>query len=134
MTMNETAAAKFVRPAAYRPLHTRLRIWARAVVDIALVLAWLPATLTGILLWDPAGFTPTGPGRGEREMLWGYTIFAGRGFSTKPYSISRIEDRNGNVRLSGALNVFWVLRLLPFAVIPVHPAHRSYRGCRSRAV
>jgi penicillin-binding protein 1A len=30
-------------------------------------------------------------------MLWGYTIFAGRGFSTKPYSISRIEDRNGNV-------------------------------------
>ena len=73
MTMKETAAAKFVRPAAHRPLHTRLRIWARAVVDIALVLAWLPATLTGILLWDPAGFTPTGPGRGEREMLWGYT-------------------------------------------------------------
>ena len=31
------------------------------------------------------------------EMLWGYSIFAGRGFSTKPYSISRIEDRNGNV-------------------------------------
>jgi penicillin-binding protein 1A len=30
------------------------------------------------------------------EMLWGYTIFAGRGFSTKPYYISRIEDRNGN--------------------------------------
>ncbi len=31
------------------------------------------------------------------EMLWGYTIFAGRGFSTRPYVISRIEDRNGNV-------------------------------------
>jgi len=31
------------------------------------------------------------------EMLWGYTVFAGRGFSTKPYFISRIEDRNGNV-------------------------------------
>lgn len=31
------------------------------------------------------------------EMLWGYTIFAGHGFSTKPYFISRIEDRNGNV-------------------------------------
>lgn len=31
------------------------------------------------------------------EMLWGYTIFAGRGWSTKPYCISRIEDRNGNV-------------------------------------
>jgi penicillin-binding protein 1A len=31
------------------------------------------------------------------EMLWGYSIFAGRGFSTKPYFINRIEDRNGNV-------------------------------------
>lgn len=31
------------------------------------------------------------------EMLWGYTIFAGGGFSTKPTFISRIEDRNGNV-------------------------------------
>lgn len=31
------------------------------------------------------------------EMLWGYTYFAGRGFSTKPNYISRIEDRNGNV-------------------------------------
>lgn len=31
------------------------------------------------------------------EMLWGYTIFAGRGFSTKPYCVTRIEDRNGNV-------------------------------------
>ncbi len=31
------------------------------------------------------------------EMLWGYSIFAGRGFSTKPITISRIEDRNGVV-------------------------------------
>ncbi len=31
------------------------------------------------------------------EMLWGYTVFAGGGFSTKPWYISRIEDRNGNV-------------------------------------
>jgi penicillin-binding protein 1A len=31
------------------------------------------------------------------EMLWGYTIFAGGGFSTKPTFINRIEDRNGNV-------------------------------------
>jgi len=31
------------------------------------------------------------------EMMWGYTMFAGRGFSTKPYFITRIEDRNGNV-------------------------------------
>ncbi|PZR27353.1 MAG: peptidoglycan glycosyltransferase [Citrobacter freundii] len=31
------------------------------------------------------------------EMMWGYSIFGGRGFTTKPYFISRIEDRNGNV-------------------------------------
>lgn len=31
------------------------------------------------------------------EMLWGYTVFAGRGFSTRPWYISRIEDRNGNI-------------------------------------
>jgi penicillin-binding protein 1A len=31
------------------------------------------------------------------EMLWGYTIFPGGGFSTKPTFINRIEDRNGNV-------------------------------------
>lgn len=31
------------------------------------------------------------------EMMWGYSVFAGHGFSTKPYFISRIEDRNGNV-------------------------------------
>ena len=31
------------------------------------------------------------------EMMWGYTVFAGGGFSTKPWYISRIEDRNGNV-------------------------------------
>jgi penicillin-binding protein 1A len=31
------------------------------------------------------------------EMLWGYTIFAGRGFATRPWYISRIEDRNGNI-------------------------------------
>jgi penicillin-binding protein 1A len=31
------------------------------------------------------------------EMMWGYSIFPGGGFSTKPFYISRIEDRNGNV-------------------------------------
>ncbi len=31
------------------------------------------------------------------EMMWAYSIFGGRGFSTKPYFINRIEDRNGNV-------------------------------------
>lgn len=31
------------------------------------------------------------------EMMWGYSIFPGHGFSTKPSYISRIEDRNGNI-------------------------------------
>jgi penicillin-binding protein 1A len=31
------------------------------------------------------------------EMLWGYTMFPSGGFSTKPYYISRIEDKNGKV-------------------------------------
>jgi len=31
------------------------------------------------------------------EMLWGYSMFPAGGFSTKPYYISRIEDKNGNV-------------------------------------
>ncbi|HTE29118.1 MAG TPA: transglycosylase domain-containing protein [Chryseolinea sp.] len=31
------------------------------------------------------------------EMMWGYTMFAGNGFSTKPFYITRIEDKNGNV-------------------------------------
>lgn len=39
------------------------------------------------------------------EMLWSYTIFGGRGFSTRPYFISRIEDRNGNVIKRFDLNV-----------------------------
>ena len=40
------------------------------------------------------------------EMMWGYSIFPGHGFSTKPTSISRIEDRNGNVikRFDGGSN------------------------------
>lgn len=31
------------------------------------------------------------------EMLWAYSMFPSGGFSTKPYFISRIEDRHGNV-------------------------------------
>jgi penicillin-binding protein 1A len=31
------------------------------------------------------------------EMIWGYTMFPSGGFSTKPYYIARIEDKNGNV-------------------------------------
>lgn len=35
------------------------------------------------------------------EMMWGYTMFPASGFSTKPYYISRIEDKNGNVLMRG---------------------------------
>lgn len=31
------------------------------------------------------------------EMLWGYTMFANSGYSTRPFYITRIEDKNGNV-------------------------------------
>ncbi|MBS1933830.1 MAG: transglycosylase domain-containing protein, partial [Bacteroidetes bacterium] len=31
------------------------------------------------------------------EMIWGYSMFPASGFSSKPYYISRIEDKNGNV-------------------------------------
>lgn len=31
------------------------------------------------------------------EMMWAYSMFPGHGFSTRPYFITRIEDRNGNV-------------------------------------
>jgi penicillin-binding protein 1A len=31
------------------------------------------------------------------EMLWGYSMFANRGISTKPIYITHIEDKNGNV-------------------------------------
>ncbi len=31
------------------------------------------------------------------EMMWGYSMFPGGGFSTKPVYITRIEDKNGNV-------------------------------------
>ncbi|MBS1946177.1 MAG: penicillin-binding protein [Bacteroidetes bacterium] len=31
------------------------------------------------------------------EMMWGYTMFSAGGFDSKPYYISRIEDKNGNV-------------------------------------
>lgn len=66
-------AEKYARTRQSRPLKTRIRVYARAVTDVFLVLLWLPATLTGILLWEPAGFVPEGPGKGERVMLWGLT-------------------------------------------------------------
>jgi len=61
-------AAKF-----RRPLRTRIRIYARAMTDVFLILLWLPATFTGLILWEPMGFVPEGPGKGERIMLWGLT-------------------------------------------------------------
>jgi penicillin-binding protein 1A len=30
-------------------------------------------------------------------MMWGYSMFAAGGFSSKPYYLSRIEDKNGNL-------------------------------------
>lgn len=73
MSISETAATKFAPHPNRRPMHTRIRIWSRAMVDIFLVLAWLPATITGVMLWAPAGLVPDGPGKGERVMLWGLT-------------------------------------------------------------
>jgi penicillin-binding protein 1A len=35
------------------------------------------------------------------EMLWGYTMFPSGGYSTKPFYILRIEDKNGNVLQRG---------------------------------
>ena len=31
------------------------------------------------------------------EMMWGYSMFPGGGFATKPVYLTRIEDKNGNV-------------------------------------
>jgi len=56
-----------------RPLKTRLRLYARAMSDMLLVLLWLPATLTGLMLWEPLGMVPAGPGKGEKVLLWGLT-------------------------------------------------------------
>lgn len=56
-----------------RPWKLRLRVYARSVTDVLLVLAWIPATFTGVILWAPVGLVPEGPGKGERIMLWGQT-------------------------------------------------------------
>jgi len=64
------------RPRARRALKARLRIYTRAITDIALILLWLPATFTGLILWETLGLVPEGPGKGERVMLWGLTTNA----------------------------------------------------------
>ena len=56
-----------------RPLKTRIRVYTRALTDLLLVLLWLPATITGFMLWEPLGVTPSSPGKGEKIMLWGLT-------------------------------------------------------------
>ena len=61
---------------ARRPLKTRLRVYSRAVTDISLVLLWLPATFSGVILWDGLGIVPESPGKGEKIMLWGLTTNA----------------------------------------------------------
>ncbi|MBI5949479.1 MAG: DUF4405 domain-containing protein [Chloroflexi bacterium] len=64
---------KYARTKHGRPLKTRIRVYTRALTDILLVLLWLPAALTGVLLWQPLGVVPDSPGRGEKIMLWGLT-------------------------------------------------------------
>jgi len=61
------------RPRTRRPLKVRLKVYARALTDISLVLLWLPATFSGVILWETLGIVPAGPGKGERVMLWGLT-------------------------------------------------------------
>ncbi|MFH1031397.1 MAG: DUF4405 domain-containing protein [Chloroflexota bacterium] len=47
----------------------RFKVYARAVVAIMLIVVWLLAAFTGLLLW----LTPTGPGSGQRVLLLGLT-------------------------------------------------------------
>ncbi len=56
-----------------RPLKTRIRVYTRALTDLLLVALWLPATVTGVMLWEPLGIVPGSPGKGEKIMLWGMT-------------------------------------------------------------
>lgn len=74
--MNTVAATQVVTPPQSRTrrrLKIRLRLYTRVLTDISLVLLWLPATFTGLILWETLGFVPEGPGKGERVMLWGLT-------------------------------------------------------------
>jgi penicillin-binding protein 1A len=43
------------------------------------------------------------------ELIWMYTMFPGRGFNTKPQTVTRIEDRNGNVILAVAPQITEVI-------------------------
>ena len=73
--MNTIAVTQAAAPSqrARRSLKIRLRVWARTFTDFSLILLWLPATFTGLILWETLGLVPEGPGKGERVMLWGVT-------------------------------------------------------------
>jgi penicillin-binding protein 1A len=43
------------------------------------------------------------------EMIWMYTMFPGRGFNVKPQTVTRIEDRNGNVIVTVAPQITEVI-------------------------
>lgn len=58
---------------AHLPVRGKLRVFARGVADIFLLLSWIPATFTGVILWEPLGIVPDAPGKGEKVMLWGLT-------------------------------------------------------------
>ncbi len=73
MTGTPSAQVHTTHLPAHLPSGGKLRVYARAVTDVFLLLAWLPATFTGIILWEPLGIVPEGPGKGERIMLWGLT-------------------------------------------------------------
>lgn len=56
-----------------QPYGARVRRVLRPVVDVALILTWLVATFSGVILWPEVGITPAGPGKGEKVMLWTLT-------------------------------------------------------------
>lgn len=43
------------------------------------------------------------------ELIWMYTMFPGRGFNTKPQTVTRIEDRNGNIIVTVAPQITEVI-------------------------
>jgi len=58
---------------SHLPVHGKLRAQARAITDVFLLLSWIPAIFTGVILWDTLGIVPEAPGKGEKVMLWGLT-------------------------------------------------------------
>lgn len=65
MTSPSTAQTHTGHLQTHLPVHGKLRVYARGVTDVFLLLTWLPATFTGVILWDTLGIVPEGPGKGE---------------------------------------------------------------------